>query len=91
MNVVIDKLLCDFESDQNLETVSQNELLENSDFISMHLPATKATRGMIDYKFLKNMKQDAVLINISDYDLQKDEAILKKLTKNPKFWMGIDG
>jgi phosphoglycerate dehydrogenase-like enzyme len=69
MNVVIDKLLCDVESDQNLEIVSRNELLKNSDFISMHVPATKATKGMIDNKFVKNLKEDAVLINISDYDL----------------------
>lgn len=44
---------------------SMNEVLENADVVSLHVPDTDATRGMIDAAEIHRMKQGAHLINAS--------------------------
>lgn len=46
-----------------VKLVKLDELLENSDFVSIHMPATKDTENMVDRTFLSKMKKDSVLIN----------------------------
>lgn len=45
------------------KNVSLDELLRESDIISLHCPLTDSTRGMIGAKELKKMKKDAIIIN----------------------------
>jgi D-3-phosphoglycerate dehydrogenase len=42
---------------------SLDELLESSDVVTLHVPETPATRGMIDARALSRMKPGAMLIN----------------------------
>ncbi len=42
---------------------SLDEILERSDFVSLHTPLTPATRGLIDAAALARMKSTAILIN----------------------------
>jgi D-3-phosphoglycerate dehydrogenase len=44
---------------------SMNELLEQSDFVTLHVPDTKQTREMISARELQKMKKGAFLINAS--------------------------
>ena len=44
---------------------SLDELLKKSDFVSLHVPDTRQTRGMIGARELKLMKKGACLINAS--------------------------
>jgi D-3-phosphoglycerate dehydrogenase len=46
-----------------VETLTK--LLEASDFVSLHVPETPDTRGMIGAKELKKMKKGACLLNLS--------------------------
>lgn len=43
--------------------VSLDELLRDSDIISIHCPLTDETKGMIDKNALSKMKKDAIIIN----------------------------
>lgn len=43
--------------------VSLDELLASADLVSLHVPLTEATKGMINADNLKKMKSSAVLIN----------------------------
>jgi len=43
--------------------VALDELLERSDFVSLHCPLTEDTRGLIDARALGRMKPTAVLVN----------------------------
>lgn len=63
---------------------SLDEVIAESDFISLHCPLTDATNGLVNMEFLKKMKKTAILINtsrgpvINEADLKKalDEGII---------------
>src|SRR4029078_13120516 len=46
-------------------TASLDALLEHSDYVTLHVPATRETKGMIGEKQLARMKPGAMLLNIS--------------------------
>lgn len=50
-------------------------LIKSSDFISLHLPYTPETKGMIGKKYLKMMKNTAYLINSSRGELINEEEL----------------
>ena len=49
----------------NTEFVSLDKLVERSDFISIHIPLTDATRGTLNYEKMKKMKKTAYVVNTS--------------------------
>lgn len=59
--------------------VDLDTLLENSDFVSIHVPLTSETRGMIGEQELKKMKRTAYLINTSRGPIVKEDALYKAL------------
>lgn len=46
-------------------TRKMKQMLDVADYVSVHVPLTEETRGMIDKKFFKQMKSTAYLINTS--------------------------
>lgn len=56
-----------------------NELLAASDFVTIHVPATDKTKGMIDADAIAQMKDGAVLLNFSRDVLVNDEALARAL------------
>lgn len=67
------------ERDYNAEYASLAELLERSDFLSLHLPLNDTTRGIIDRKALHTVKPGAILVNIARARLVDREALLEAL------------
>lgn len=66
------------------------ELLKQSDIVSLHVPKTPKTVGMVNKEFLGLMKKDAVLINTSRGDLVNEDDLLEHLNANPEFRVGLD-
>lgn len=62
-----------------VEFRSEDELLRNADFLSLHLPLSAQTKEMINIKFLVKMKPGAFLINTSRGELIDEDALLKAL------------
>ena len=58
---------------------SMEEVLQNSDFISLHLPLTKNTKGLINESKLKLFKKNAVLINFSRGGIVDENSLIKFL------------
>lgn len=48
-----------------IKKVELNDLIKNSDIISLHLPLTKETKNLITLKEIKTMKKNAYIINTS--------------------------
>lgn len=55
---------------------SIEELLRNSDFITLHVPLLDATRQLINEESVKNMKQDTTLLNFSRDGIVDEDAVL---------------
>ena len=62
-------------------SVELDELLSNSDIISIHCPSTKETRGMLGAKEFGKMKKTAILINTARASVV-DEYALREALKN---------
>ncbi len=58
---------------------SLGELLCQSDFVSLHVPQTPETRGLISHPEIQNMKKGAFLINTSRGQVVELEAIREAL------------
>ncbi len=55
------------------------ELLQHSDFVTLHLPLTPATRNLIDEKRLAVMRHGAVLLNFARDALVDEHAVVAAL------------
>lgn len=78
------------EKELNAKKVGKSELIKKSDFISIHLPLNKSTFHFIGPKELKNMKNNAILINTSRGAIIDEEALAKALKENWIFGAGLD-
>ncbi|HIC90258.1 MAG TPA: hydroxyacid dehydrogenase [Anaerolineae bacterium] len=56
-----------------------NTLLETADVVSLHVPLTSETRGLIDATALRRMKCSAFLVNCSRGGIVDEEALLQAL------------
>jgi glyoxylate reductase len=55
------------------------ELLERSDFVTLHCPLTPATRGLIDEAALRRMKPTAYLVNTARGPIVDTDALARAL------------
>ena len=58
---------------------SMEEVLQNSDFVSLHLPLTEKTKGLINESKLKLMKKNSVLINFSRGGIVDENSVIESL------------
>lgn len=61
------------------QPVSLEELLERADVVTLHVPLTPQTRGMIDARAIGRMKSSAVLINCARGGVIEEAALLEAL------------
>lgn len=69
---------------------SVNEILDKSDIISLHLPLTPETRGMIDAAALAKMKPGAILINTARGEIVDEAALVAALRSGQLAAAGLD-
>ena len=73
----------EFYAENNVTPVSLDDLIENSDVITLHLPFDDSTKNIMNQKRLQMLKSNAVLINLARGGLI-DEATLKEMLINNK-------
>ncbi|MCK6576689.1 MAG: phosphoglycerate dehydrogenase [Anaerolineae bacterium] len=66
--------------DRRVRLVGLRELLNKSDFVTVHVPATRETRGMFDGRALASMKPGARLINTSYGAVLDEDALIEALS-----------
>lgn len=73
-----------------VEVVDLGMLLERSDVVSLHIPLSDKTRGLIGAKELARMRPSAILINTSRGGLIDEEALAAALREGRIAGAGLD-
>jgi len=76
------------ERELQAEFVSKERLLHESDFVSLHVPLSEATRKLIGEAELKQMKKTAILVNTSRGPVVDEAAAARALKEG---WIGGAG
>ena len=66
------------------------ELFKASDVISIHIPLTEETTGLIDWKYFHSMKPDAFIINTSQGEVIKEGDLIRALQEGAIAGAGLD-
>ena len=61
---------------------SREAVLEQADFVSVHMPLTEETRGSIDQAFLSRMKKGAFLVNTSRGEIVNEPELAAALRRH---------
>ena len=73
-----------------VQLLSLDELLEQSDFITIHMPKTPETTGMISTEQLARMKSTAYIVNVARGGLIDEDALHHALVNNVIAGAGLD-
>lgn len=77
-------------NDSNIKNVSLEELLNKSDFVSIHCPLTANTKYLIDKEKLEMMKPSAFIINTSRGPIIKETDLIEALKMKVIAGAGLD-
>jgi len=80
----------ELEKETGAELVNLNELLKNSDYISIHTPLTEETTHLISDKEFEMMKDTAILINTSRGPVVDEKALVRALQEKKIWGAGLD-
>ena len=80
----------DLEESLNANQVQLEELLEQSDFLCLHVPLNAQTRGMIDESALRRMKETSIVINAARGAVVVTEDLVRALKEGWIQGAGLD-
>ena len=69
---------------------SLDDIIQRSDFVSLHCPSTKETQGLIDKSVFEKMKKSAFLINTARGDIINEDDLIDALDNNIIKGAGLD-
>ncbi len=89
--VAYDPYVTDVRAQQlGVRLLPLDKLLATSDFVTIHMPKTPETTGMIGAKQLKSMKKTAFLVNVARGGLIDEKALAAALKAGEIAGAGID-
>jgi D-3-phosphoglycerate dehydrogenase len=62
-----------------------NDMYKTSQYVSLHIPATPQTIKSINYDLLRQMPENAVLINTARKEIIDEDGLLKLMAERPDF------
>lgn len=77
-------------TDMNVKLVSKDEVIKNSDFISLHMPLIKAEGPAVGEKEIAAMKNGVIIINCARGGVVCEKALLSGLNSGKVKYAGID-
>jgi D-3-phosphoglycerate dehydrogenase / 2-oxoglutarate reductase len=75
---------------ENLELVSFADVLASSDVVSVHVPLTPETTGMITAREIAQMKDGVIIVNTSRGEVVEESALLDGLKSGKIGALGVD-
>ncbi len=73
-----------------IEYIDLDDLMKQSEIISLHVPLTPGTRGMISAEMIGLMKKEALLINTARGPIVDNDALAEALNNDKISGAGID-
>ena len=83
-------LMCRRKQDPRYETVPVDELCARCDIISLHVPLSDETRGMISADRIASMKDGVILVNVARGAVTDEEALTKAVESGKIGGLGVD-
>lgn len=83
-------LMCRRKPDHRFQTADLDTLCREADILSLHVPLTDETRGMIDKRRLALMKPDAILINVARGAVMDEQAVADAVESGHLGGLGVD-
>ena len=80
----------DYAHNLGIELVPLKQLLQESDYITLHLPLTQNTRGMISARELATVKPTARIINCARGGLVDEEALFQAVEEGKLAGAAVD-
>lgn len=80
----------EFAEEWQVQYVPLDELIAQSDVVSLHVPLNEKTKGLIDQRRLKLMKKQSYLVNTSRPAVVEKEALVKALEARKIVGAAID-
>ncbi|WP_454804205.1 2-hydroxyacid dehydrogenase [Mucilaginibacter phyllosphaerae] len=77
-------------SDQYAREVSMEEIVRTSDVLSLHIPLTKETNGLVDDEYLFHFKKPIFLLNTARGKVVKTQAVLNAIKQGKIIGAGLD-
>ncbi|WP_153722855.1 C-terminal binding protein [Sporosarcina cascadiensis] len=77
-------------TEYSVESVTLDELLERSDILSLHVPLTDETEGLLNYDRLKRLKEGSILINTCRGAIIQEDALVKVMKEGHLAGAGLD-
>lgn len=77
-------------TEEGIEVVSFDDLIERSDVISLHVPLIEATHHLIDDEVLGRVKRGAILVNTCRGGVADTDAVLRALEDGRLAGAGLD-
>jgi D-3-phosphoglycerate dehydrogenase / 2-oxoglutarate reductase len=73
-----------------VEEATMQEIIEQADVLSIHLPATLETKGFVNTAFLESFKKNLVLLNTSRGNIIPTLDLIQALEKGKVYAAGLD-
>ena len=83
-------VMCRRSPDTRYETATVDELCEQSDIISLHIPLTDETRGLISRERIAKMKKNVIVINTARGAVVDEEALTEAIESGNIGGIGVD-
>lgn len=83
-------MVCRRKRDERYKTADIDTLCESSDIISLHVPLTEETAGLISRERIEKMKKGAILINVARGAVTDEAAVAEAIENGPLGGLGVD-
>ncbi len=80
----------EFDTQYQITRLTLDELIAESDYVSLHLPLVPSSRGMVDRHFLEKMKPGSFLVNTARGGLVVEADLADALTSGRIAGAGLD-
>ncbi len=87
--IAYDKYKSSF-SDEFVQEVSMEQIVNHSDVLSLHIPLTRETRQLIDDEYVLHFKKPFFLLNTARGEIVNTSAVLRAINEGKILGAGLD-